>query len=109
MNAFLCIVTCTQGATEGPLIRRACYLKRNPCFIRVDIFAFPARHICARENNFTTRPGHAVIALVIIVALLDLVSYSQKIRPCHRAGRAKIDMPCKKRLNARTRARATNM
>lgn len=62
-------------------------------------------HLHARENNFTARPGRAVIAFVIIAALLDLVPYSQKIRPCHRTGRAKIDIPCKKRLNEQEHVR----
>lgn len=91
------------GSWDSP-IRRACYLKRNPRFIRVDIRISCETHLHVRENNFTARPARAVIALVIIAALLDLVSYSQKIRPCHRAGYAKIDIPYKKRLNEQEHA-----
>lgn len=96
----------TLRGPRGPLIRRACYLKRNSRFIRVDVFAFPARHICTCAK-ITLRHVQAapVIALVIIAALLDLVPYSQKIRPCHRAARAKIDMPYKKRLNEQEHVR----
>lgn len=91
---------------HGTRYSRLCYLKRNPHFIRVNIFAFPARHIYTC-TKITLRHVQVtpVIAFVIITALPDLVPYSPKIRPCHRAGRAKIDMPYKKRLNEQEHVR----
>lgn len=104
---FYTIATCsgTQGATGSAYSTRVLFKTQSAFYSRRHIRISCETHLHARENNFTARPGRAVIALVIIAALLDLVPYSPKIRPCHRAGRAKIDMPYKKRLNEQEHVR----
>lgn len=84
---------------QDPLFTRVLFKTQFTFYSHQHIRISYETHLHVHKNNFTARPGHAVIALVIIAALSDLVPYSQKIRLCHRAGRAKIDMPYKKRLN----------